>query len=88
MDRDSSKRGPRLDEEMKKEVEGQMRSGRPTRAEEWHDPEPQEDENTPDAEEEIESRMEAERGRTESERSEDDAESKGGESATDDATER
>ncbi len=65
MDRDSSKRGPRLDEEMKKEVEGQIRSGRPTRAEEWHDPEPQEDENTPDVEEEIEARLAAERGRTE-----------------------
>lgn len=37
--RGSSKSGPRLDDERKKEVEGQVRSGRPTRAE-WHDPEP------------------------------------------------
>ncbi|MFF3315975.1 hypothetical protein ACFYV5_10735 [Streptomyces sp. NPDC003035] len=39
-DRGSSKSGPRLDDERKKEVEGQIRSGRSTRAEDWHDPEP------------------------------------------------
>jgi len=39
-DRGSSKSGPKLDDERKKEVEGQIRSGHPTRAEEWHDPEP------------------------------------------------
>lgn len=66
MDRSTSKHGPRLDDEMKKEVEGQVRSGHPTRAEEWHDPEPVEDENTPDVEREIEERAAAERGRTES----------------------
>jgi hypothetical protein len=65
MDRSTSKHGPRLDEEMKKEVEGQLRAGHPTRAEEWHDPEPIEDENSPDVQEEIEQRRERERGRTE-----------------------
>lgn len=65
MDRASSKHGPRLDEEMKKEVEGQMRSGHPTRAEQWHDPEPVEDENSPDIEEEIAARVAAEKGRSE-----------------------
>ena len=65
MDRSTSKHGPRLDEEMKKEVEGQMRAGHPTRAEEWHDPEPVEDETSPDVTEEIEQRRERERGRTE-----------------------
>jgi len=64
MDRSSDKHGPRLDDEMKKEVEGQVRSGRPTRAEEWHDPEPPEDENSPDVAEQIEARAAAERGRT------------------------
>ncbi|MEU6623897.1 hypothetical protein ABZ926_24400 [Streptomyces litmocidini] len=43
-DRGSNKSGPRLDDERKKEVEGQVRSGRPTRVEEWHDPEPPVDE--------------------------------------------
>jgi hypothetical protein len=64
MDRSTSKHGPRLDDELKKEVEGQMRSGRPTRAEQWHDPEPIEDETSPDVLEEIERRRERERGRT------------------------
>lgn len=40
MDRASSKHGARLDDEMRKEVEGQVRAGHPTRVEEWHDPEP------------------------------------------------
>ncbi|HLK43892.1 MAG TPA: hypothetical protein VKV34_11170 [Thermoleophilia bacterium] len=66
MDRSTSKHGPRLDDEMKKEVEGQVRSGHPTRAEEWHDPEPVEDENTPDVEQQIEERAAAERGRGQS----------------------
>ncbi|MFC5910609.1 hypothetical protein [Streptacidiphilus monticola] len=39
-DRGSSKHGPALDDEMAHEVEGQVRSGQPSRAEEWHDPEP------------------------------------------------
>ncbi|SEB95390.1 hypothetical protein [Streptomyces sp. TLI_105] len=43
-DRGSSKSGPRLDDARKKEVEGRVRSGRPTRAEERHDPEPPVDE--------------------------------------------
>lgn len=64
MDRSTSKHGPRLDEQMKKEVEGQMRAGHPTRAEEWHDPEPIEDETSPDPAQEIERRRERERGRT------------------------
>jgi hypothetical protein len=44
IDRGSSKHGPRLDDEMRKEVEGQVRAGHPTRVEEWHDPEPPTDE--------------------------------------------
>lgn len=64
MDRSTNKHGPRLDEEMKKEVEGQVRAGHPTRAQEWHDPEPIEDETSPEPQEEIELRRERERGRT------------------------
>lgn len=71
--RTSDKHGPMLDDEMKQEVEGQVRSGRPTRAEEWHDPEPIEDENTPEQDELIERRREEEEGRTR-----DDAEEGGG----------
>jgi hypothetical protein len=52
---------------MKKEVEGQIRSGHPTRAQEWHDPEPVEDENSPEVQEEIDRRIDAERGRKEGE---------------------
>ncbi|MFJ6213478.1 hypothetical protein ACIQGZ_09125 [Streptomyces sp. NPDC092296] len=40
VDRASSKHGPRLDDEMEKEVQGQLHAGHPTRVEEWHDPEP------------------------------------------------
>jgi hypothetical protein len=36
----STKHSPRLDEEMQQEVEGMVRSGRSTHAEEWTDPEP------------------------------------------------
>ncbi|MET0765764.1 MAG: DUF2795 domain-containing protein [Blastococcus sp.] len=36
----SAKHGGRLDDEMKHEVEGLVRSGRSTHAEEWADPEP------------------------------------------------
>ncbi|MER7541053.1 hypothetical protein ABTX77_40855 [Streptomyces sp. NPDC097704] len=43
-DRGSSKSGPRLDDARKKEVEGLLRSGHPTRVEEWRDPEPPVDE--------------------------------------------
>lgn len=44
MDRDSDKHGPRLDDEMKREVSG-LEQGAPVdpRAEEWHTPEPPED---------------------------------------------
>ncbi|MEO3752092.1 DUF2795 domain-containing protein [Streptomyces sp. B6B3] len=40
MQRGSDRLGPRRDEEMKHELEGRLRSGHRTRAEEWHDPEP------------------------------------------------
>jgi hypothetical protein len=36
----STKHSPREDEELAHEVEGMIRSGRPTHAEEWKDPEP------------------------------------------------
>ncbi|MFI8827637.1 hypothetical protein [Streptomyces sp. NPDC053431] len=39
-ERGSSKSGPRLDDARKKEVEGEVRSGHPTRAQDWHNPEP------------------------------------------------
>ena len=64
VERSSDKHGPLLDDRMKGEVQGQLRAGRPTRAEEWHDPEPIEDENTPDPEEVIARRRAAEAGRT------------------------
>lgn len=37
MDRGSSKHGAKRDDELKKEVEGLTRSGRPTRAQEWRE---------------------------------------------------
>ena len=40
MERGSDKHGQRLDEQMKHEVEGMMRSGHSTHAQEWADPEP------------------------------------------------
>jgi hypothetical protein len=40
MERGSNKHSPRLDDEMEHEVEGMMRAERPTRAEEWLEPEP------------------------------------------------
>lgn len=36
----STKHGARLDDELQHEVEGMVRSGRSTHAEEWNDPEP------------------------------------------------
>ena len=36
----STKHSPREDDELKHEIEGMIRSGRPTHAEEWNDPEP------------------------------------------------
>jgi hypothetical protein len=40
VERGSDKHGHRLDEQMKHEVEGMMRSGHSTHANEWADPEP------------------------------------------------
>ena len=40
MERGSSKHNPRLDNQLGHEVEGMVRSGRSTHAEEWADPEP------------------------------------------------
>jgi hypothetical protein len=40
MERGSNKHGPRLDDELKHETEGLVRSGHPTHAEEWKEPEP------------------------------------------------
>jgi len=48
MDRGSDKVNPRLDEELKHETEGLVRSGHSTHAEEWKDPEPP-GEDQPDA---------------------------------------
>ncbi|MCW2696161.1 MAG: uncharacterized protein JWR62_1246 [Modestobacter sp.] len=36
----STKHSPREDDQLKHEIEGMIRSGRPTHAEEWNDPEP------------------------------------------------
>jgi hypothetical protein len=74
IERSSDKHGPLRDDELKKEVEGMVRSGRPTRAEEWHDPEPIEDENSLSEDELIERRRAEEAGRTR----------RGGADATDD----
>ncbi|HEV7824546.1 MAG TPA: DUF2795 domain-containing protein [Mycobacteriales bacterium] len=40
MERGSDKHSPRVDEQLEHEVEGMMRSGRATHAQEWADPEP------------------------------------------------
>ncbi|MFL6127814.1 MAG: DUF2795 domain-containing protein [Mycobacteriales bacterium] len=40
MDRGSNKHSPRVDEELGHEAEGMMRAERPTRAQEWKEPEP------------------------------------------------
>ncbi|MBV9097130.1 MAG: DUF2795 domain-containing protein [Frankiaceae bacterium] len=48
MDRGSDKVSPRLDEELKHETQGLVRSGHSTHAEEWKDPEPS-GEDQPDA---------------------------------------
>lgn len=62
--RSSDKHGPVVDDIMKEEIEGQLRAGRPTRAETWHDPEPIEDDDAPDEDELIEGRRAEEAGRT------------------------
>ena len=36
----STKHSPRVDDELEHETQGMLRSGHPTRAEEWRDPEP------------------------------------------------
>jgi hypothetical protein len=40
MQRGSDRLNVHKDDEMKHELQGLLRSGRPTRSEEWHDPEP------------------------------------------------
>ncbi len=47
MQRGSNRVSAHRDEEMKHELEGLLRSGRPTRVEEWHDPEPTADDDPP-----------------------------------------
>jgi Protein of unknown function (DUF2795) len=44
MDQGNSKHGPAHDESLKHEMQGLIRAGRSTRAEEWRDPEPLSDE--------------------------------------------
>jgi len=62
--RSSDKHGPVLDDEMKMEVEGELRAGRSTRAEPWRDPEPIEEDDAPDETELIQRRRVVETGRT------------------------
>ncbi|MBD0421789.1 DUF2795 domain-containing protein [Streptomyces sp. TRM S81-3] len=45
MERGSNQVSPRTDDEMKHELEGRLRSGRPTHVEEEHDPEPPADDD-------------------------------------------
>ena len=45
MHRESDKHGPLADEELKHELEGTLRGNRPSRAEEWRDPEPPADDD-------------------------------------------
>jgi hypothetical protein len=45
MQRESDKHGPLHDDELKHELEGMLRANRPTRAEEWRDPEPPADDD-------------------------------------------
>jgi hypothetical protein len=45
MERASAKHGPRQDDEMKHGTEGMIRGNKPTRAEEWRDPEPPADDD-------------------------------------------
>ncbi|WP_171166035.1 hypothetical protein [Streptomyces sp. I05A-00742] len=48
MQRQSDKHSPKRDDQLKKELRAQARSGRPTRSEEWRDPEAwTRDEETP-----------------------------------------
>ncbi|MFI6105214.1 DUF2795 domain-containing protein [Streptomyces sp. NPDC051310] len=45
MERGSGRLSRRRDDEMKHQLQGLLRSGHPTRTEEWHDPEPQADDD-------------------------------------------
>ncbi len=45
MHRESDKHGPLQDDELKNELEGTLRGNRPSRAEEWRDPEPPADDD-------------------------------------------
>ncbi|MFG2264050.1 DUF2795 domain-containing protein [Streptomyces sp. NPDC048720] len=45
MQRGSDRLSVHRDDEMKHELQGLLRSGRPTRTEEWHDPEPTADDD-------------------------------------------
>lgn len=45
MERGNSKLNPRVDDELKHELEGTLRGNRSSRAEEWRDPEPPADDD-------------------------------------------
>jgi hypothetical protein len=45
MERGNSKHGPRQDDALKDELRGTLQAKRPTRAEEWRDPEPPADDD-------------------------------------------
>ena len=45
MERGSDKHGPRQDEALKHELDGMLRGNRPSRVEEWRDPEPPADDD-------------------------------------------
>jgi hypothetical protein len=45
MGRESAKHSPREDDELKHELRGMLQGNRPTRAEEWRDPEPPADDD-------------------------------------------
>lgn len=45
MQRGSDKHGPKQDEHLKEETQGLQKADRPTRAEEWRDPEPPADDD-------------------------------------------
>lgn len=45
MERGSSRDSPREDDELKHELDGTLRGNRPSRAEEWRDPEPPADDD-------------------------------------------
>ena len=47
MPRDTSLHGPRQDQELEHELRGMLQGNRPSRAEEWRDPEPPADDDPP-----------------------------------------